>query len=64
MIEWVDKKKNIILCTECEGSGKMLDEARLAYSMGTIKQLKPCWICEGKGTLQLDEPIKHITDNP
>lgn len=61
MIEWVDKKKRIILCTECKGSGKMLDVVRLAYSLGMNKQLKPCWVCEGTGTLSLGEPVNTVT---
>jgi hypothetical protein len=61
-VQFVDKKKGIIICTECGGSKKMLDTFAFEYSMGTKKQLIPCWVCEGAGTLKLDPPVKDVTN--
>ena len=58
-ITFVDKKKRIILCNECEGTGKMLDKMVYEYTLGTTKKLIPCWICEGTGTLKLRMPKKE-----
>lgn len=62
MIEWVNKRKGIVVCTECGGSGKMLDEWMLKWSLGMTRQLKPCWVCNGAGTLLLKVPTRECKD--